>query len=67
MPWWGKAQEPKPEAPGPGSTSAAGNGSDKSRFDPDRLPDRHELPKAMQKIVDKSDADSRFFDEIVDG
>ncbi|PHH88958.1 hypothetical protein CDD83_6825 [Cordyceps sp. RAO-2017] len=40
---------------------------DKSTFDPDELPARHKLPKDLQKIVDKADADSRFFDDFRDG
>ncbi|KAL2018223.1 hypothetical protein VTK56DRAFT_1130 [Thermocarpiscus australiensis] len=32
-----------------------------------KLPDRHKLPPKLQKIVDKSDKDENFFDELVEG
>lgn len=63
MPWWGayKAsklkedpkQDPKQSSP--------------SSFDPEKLPDRHELPNGLQAAVDKADADSRFFDDLREG
>ncbi|KAH9888141.1 mitochondrial 18 KDa protein-domain-containing protein [Xylariomycetidae sp. FL2044] len=40
---------------------------DATQFDPDSLPPRRELPKGLQNIVDQSDKDDSFFDELVDG
>jgi len=62
MSWWGKPKEPKPE-PSPEAKSATKNES----FDPDKLPAYEKLPTKLQSIVDKSDKDSRFFDDLVDG
>ncbi|KJZ80011.1 hypothetical protein HIM_00725 [Hirsutella minnesotensis 3608] len=60
MPWWGKAKDPKPdEAPEQKPNS--------STFNPDKNPERKKLPKGLQKIVDKADADSRFFDDLREG
>jgi len=36
-------------------------------FDPDKLPDRHKLPKSLQNIVDKADREENFYNELVDG
>ena len=61
MPWWGKPKDPEPEQP-----KASKDESEKT-FDPDKLPAKEKLPKALQKIVDKADADHSFFDNIVEG
>jgi fission process protein 1 len=36
-------------------------------FDPKKLPEREKLPKKLQKIIDKSDKEENFFDELVEG
>ncbi|KAI0132636.1 mitochondrial 18 KDa protein-domain-containing protein [Xylariales sp. AK1849] len=79
MSWWGKGpdkpQAPKPEAP-PASQppSRPSNASapvdprkDATDFDPDRLPGRKQLPAGMKKIVDTSETDESFYDDLVDG
>lgn len=38
-----------------------------SAFDPDRLPAREKLPAKLQQIVDKSDREDSFYNELVDG
>jgi len=65
MPWWGKSadsKESKPEQPATPSQPQPA-----SSFDPDKLPDARKLPKAMQSIVDNSDKDSSFFDDVAEG
>lgn len=42
-------------------------GAAQPSFDADKLPPKQKLPKALQKIVDKSDEDGSFFDNVVDG
>lgn len=59
MPWWGKSTESKDSKP---DQAREPNASSQGSFDPDKLPERHKLPKGMQKIVEKADADSRFYD-----
>ncbi|KAI1209844.1 mitochondrial 18 KDa protein-domain-containing protein [Annulohypoxylon truncatum] len=68
--WWGKgsdkseaSKDKQSEAP-PAKVDPR---KDATLFDPDKLPDRRELPKSLQKIVDKSDRDDNFFDELVEG
>ena len=36
-------------------------------FDPDRLPPREKLPPKLQQIIDKSDREDSFYNELVDG
>ncbi|KAF4509126.1 hypothetical protein G6O67_005427 [Ophiocordyceps sinensis] len=62
MPWWGPSKDPKPKQDPKQSASA-----NSSSFDPEKLPDRQKLPKGLQVIVDKADADSRFFDDLREG
>ncbi|EFQ34713.1 hypothetical protein CGRA01v4_08215 [Colletotrichum graminicola] len=59
---WGRSQNKTPEQP---KESPKEDGA--KTFDPEKLPPREKLPKALQKIVDKSDSDDNFFDELVDG
>ncbi len=62
MPSGNKPQEPR------GATESKREGEEpQSSFEPDKLPPREKLPKALQKIVDKSDEDGSFFDNVVDG
>lgn len=79
MSWWGKSSDKKPQAPEaqdskPQTPTApvqpsepADPRKDASSFDPDRLPARKSLPKGLKSIVDRSDKDDNFFDELVDG
>lgn len=62
MPWWSWSKESKPEQDLKQTPS-----SNSSAFNPDKLPDRHQLPKDLQTIVDKADADGRFFDDLRQG
>ncbi|KND89939.1 Mitochondrial fission process protein 1 [Tolypocladium ophioglossoides CBS 100239] len=62
MPWWGKSKESKPEQDQEPNAS-----SQSSSFDPHKLPSRGRLPKGTQKIVDKADDDSGFFDDLREG
>ncbi|KAI1098298.1 mitochondrial 18 KDa protein-domain-containing protein [Jackrogersella minutella] len=64
-----KPQPPKDkpsEAP-PTTANTTDPRNDATQFDPDKLPERRELPKKLQNIVDKSDRDDNFFDELVEG
>ncbi|KAF3767641.1 hypothetical protein M406DRAFT_97960 [Cryphonectria parasitica EP155] len=55
--WWGKSSDDKdPKA----SRDAS------APFDP-KLPDHEKLPPALQKIIEKSEKEDNFFDELVDG
>ncbi|KAI1279989.1 mitochondrial 18 KDa protein-domain-containing protein [Xylaria sp. FL0933] len=68
--FWGKGPAKKPEEKAPEAPSATtGNEphKDATEFDPDKLPPRRQLPKALQKIVEKSDKDESFFDDLKDG
>lgn len=70
--FWSKGPDKKPEEKTPQSPpSTTTNGveprRDGSGFDPDKLPPRRQLPKGLQKIVETSDKDESFFDELKDG
>ncbi|KAI0891743.1 mitochondrial 18 KDa protein-domain-containing protein [Annulohypoxylon nitens] len=69
--FWGKgpdkseaSKDKQPEAP---PAEKVDPRKDATRFDPNKLPERRELPKSLQSIVDKSDRDDNFFDELVEG
>ncbi|KAI1394019.1 mitochondrial 18 KDa protein-domain-containing protein [Hypoxylon trugodes] len=70
--WWGKgpdkseASKDKTETP-PNTATKVDPRSDATQFDPNKLPEHRDLPKSLQKIVDKSDKDDNFFDELVEG
>lgn len=71
--WWGKGSD-KPEAPKdkpsdapPAQATKIDPRNDATQFDPNKLPDHRNLPKGLQSIVDKSDTDGNFYDEIVSG
>lgn len=64
MSWWGKSKQPKENAPEP---SPRADSSQQDAFDPDKLPAREKLPRRLQNIVDKSDKDGSFFDDVIDG
>jgi len=38
-----------------------------AEFDPKKLPEREKLPPKLQKIIEKTDKEENFFDELVDG
>lgn len=61
--WWGRSSGKKPEE----SKEATNNENGAKPFDPEKLPPRQKLPKALQNIIDKSDKEENFFDELVDG
>jgi len=71
--FWSKGSNKKPEdkaseaSPAPNATTNADPRKDATQFDPDKLPPRRELPKSLQKIVDDSDKNESFYDELVDG
>lgn len=71
--WWGKgsdkseAPKDKPSDAPPAQATKVDPRNDATQFDPNKLPERRSLPKDLQRIVDKSDADDNFFDELVDG
>lgn len=68
--FWGKGPERKPEDKAPGVSPAATSidpRKDATTFDPDKLPERRQLPKGLQKIVETSDKDESFFDELKEG
>ncbi|KAI1767262.1 mitochondrial 18 KDa protein-domain-containing protein [Hypoxylon sp. FL1150] len=69
--WWGKGLD-KPEAPKdkpsdpPPEAIKIDPRNDATQFDA-TLPDRRDLPKGLQRIVDKSDKDGSLYDELVSG
>lgn len=76
MSWWGKSPDKKPAEPPKESPSAdqqvketAQKAADNvaAAFDPHKLPEREKLPDKLQQIVDKSDREGSFYDELVDG
>jgi fission process protein 1 len=59
---------PQNEAPKPAQPHAADDVKKAAAdFDPSKLPDRTKLPPKLQKIVEKTDKDENFFDELVEG
>ncbi|TGJ86211.1 hypothetical protein E0Z10_g2532 [Xylaria hypoxylon] len=68
--FWGKGPERKPENKAPEAPSATTKiepSKDATDFDPDKLPARRQLPKGLQKIVETSDKDESFFDDLKEG
>jgi mitochondrial fission process protein 1 len=69
MGWWwssgNKSGDAKEDAQKKDSQPKAGK--DAKTFDPARLPPVEKLPPQLQKIVDESDKDESFFDDIVGG
>lgn len=62
MGWWGKSSDSKESKP-----DSQANTSDEKPFDANKLPASQKLPDGLQKIVDKSDKDSSFFDNVAEG
>jgi fission process protein 1 len=61
---------PKPEPPpSQQSQQTAQKAADnvKAAFNPEKLPAREKLPDKLQQIVDKSDREESFYNELVDG
>ena len=67
MPWWGKPSESKDSKTEQKPSQDANNNSTQAPFDPDKIPKAQKLPAGLQKIVDKSDKDSSFFDNVAEG
>lgn len=76
MSWWGKSPDKKPAEPPKESPSASQQAKETAQkaadnvaaaFDPDKLPAREKLPARLQQIVDKSDREDSFYNELVDG
>ncbi|OTB06281.1 hypothetical protein M426DRAFT_319023 [Hypoxylon sp. CI-4A] len=71
--FWGKgpekpeASKDKPSQAPPAAATKTSPHNDATQFDPNKLPDHRQLPKSLQKIVDKSDKEDNFFDELVEG
>ncbi|TEA10558.1 Mitochondrial fission process protein 1 [Colletotrichum sidae] len=60
---WGRSSDNKKTEETKETTTDNGAKS----FDPDKLPAREKLPKALQSIIEKQDKEENFFDELVDG
>lgn len=76
MSWWGKSPDKKPAEPPKESPSAGQQVKETAQkaadnvaaaFDPHKLPEREKLPDKLQQIVDKSDREDSFYNELVDG
>ncbi|KAI0397783.1 mitochondrial 18 KDa protein-domain-containing protein [Xylariaceae sp. FL0594] len=71
--FWGKGSDKKPEekvteaSSVPSAPASVDPKKDATQFDPERLPARRQLPKGMQKIVEDSEKNENFYDELVDG
>ncbi|KAI0404144.1 mitochondrial 18 KDa protein-domain-containing protein [Xylaria palmicola] len=66
--FWGKGPDKKPEEKAPSAPATNSEPrKDETEFDPDKLPPRRQLPTALQKIVEKSDKDESFFDDLKEG
>jgi mitochondrial fission process protein 1 len=62
---WGRGSQDKtPKETKESMTEAP---ADKSKFDANKLPEREKLPVNLQKLVDESDKNENFYDEIVSG
>ena len=62
---WGRSQDKTPKESTPQAPKDAGK--EPAAPDPNKLPNREKLPAALQQIVDKSDKEDNFFDELVEG
>ncbi|CAI6090956.1 hypothetical protein V2G26_015280 [Clonostachys chloroleuca] len=66
MPWWGRTPDPSESKTATDAQKTA-NSTDGASFNPDKLPDARKLPRSLQKIVDESDKDSSYFDDVAEG
>lgn len=62
MGWWGKSSDSKESQPESQTKTTEGK-----TFDENKLPPAKKLPTGLQKVVDKSDADTGFFDNVAEG
>ncbi|KAK4032886.1 mitochondrial 18 KDa protein-domain-containing protein [Parachaetomium inaequale] len=60
-------QNEAPKPPQPQSSATDDVKKAAADFDPKKLPDRTKLPPKLQKIVEKTDKEENFFDELVEG
>ncbi|GAP92328.1 putative mitochondrial fission process protein 1 [Rosellinia necatrix] len=65
--FWSKGPAKKPEEKAAEASSSTEPHKDATGFDPDKLPARRQLPKGLQQIVETSDKDESFFDDLKDG
>lgn len=67
--WWGKKEDKPTEAAKAAAEAKKDATTPKSstEFDPKKLPQREKLPDRLQKIIEKSDKEENFFDEVVEG
>lgn len=68
--WWGKNSDKDPKAAAEATPAKPGKDAgakDAAHFDPNKLPNHEKLPPALQKIIEKSDKEDNFFDELVEG
>ena len=63
---WGRSQDKPPKESAP-EVPKDESKKEPPAFDSNKLPDGKKLPPALQKIVDKSDKEDNFFDELVEG
>lgn len=62
MGWWGKSNDSKESQP-----ESQTKATEAKTFDENTLPPAKKLPTGLQKVVDKSDADTGFFDNVAEG
>lgn len=65
--FWGKGPDKPPSDAGTDKTKTAGSSTKGDGFDADKLPASKNLPRKLQKIVDKEDKDDNFYDELISG
>lgn len=66
--FWSKGPDKKPEEKTQEAKAANSDPrNDATEFDPNKLPPRRQLPKGLQQIVEKSDKDESFFDDLKEG
>ena len=66
--WWGKSEQKADklaETPRAAKDTTVAQGE--KEFDPDKLPDRKQLPASLQRIAREQEKDDNFFDELVEG
>lgn len=63
--WWGNNSDKDPKAPAKDTPAVQSKSA--SATDPSKPPSRGELPPALQELVEKSEKEENFFDELVEG
>ncbi len=67
-PWSSGSDKPTGTQNEPSKSSTPQDATKKpAEFDASKLPQREKLPPKLQKIVEKSDKEENFFDELVEG